>query len=367
MLLKAAVAGAIVIAAAGAIERLAAQPAVPAARLAPRPLNAADRERVERAIAVSTRRYDEWLGPSRAGDPLPLNLDTPVWTSPSSMRLESQIAFALARERFAPMTGSGLTSNLVDGIAWHLQSRVVEELFDLAEQQPGHHAVDAGMFGGLVRWGFPSLVVQRTGPDERGSLETRHAAAAVATLERVVGWPALAGALRVLIAVQPAPAGPQDAARTLEAALGVPLDWFVAALAPGFRVNYRLVSVEAQSLNCGEPRCYRTAIAVARDGEALFAAKGSPATPLAIAVEFNDGATSMLAWSGNEAERSFVTESLSAPVAVTLDPGHVAQLDDHPLDQQWRAAAIPHPLPVKSLVAWVVWLQHAALTYNVLL
>jgi hypothetical protein len=155
--------------------------------------------------------------------------------------------------------------------------------------------------------------------------------------------------------------------RILEAALGVPLDWFVAALDPGFSVNYRLASVDVQPINCGEPRCYRTVIAVARDGGALFSAQGSPANRLAIAIVFNDGATSALAWSGNEAERSFEVESLAPPIAVNLDPLRVAQLDDDPLDQRWRSAVFPHARPLKSLAAWVVWLQHAALTYNILL
>ena len=59
------------------------------------------------------------------------------------------------------------------------------------------------MFGGLVRWGVPSLVISTRGRDERASPQVAHAAAAVATLEQVVGWPALAASLRVLASVDP--------------------------------------------------------------------------------------------------------------------------------------------------------------------
>jgi hypothetical protein len=60
-------------------------------------------------------------------------------------------------------------------------------------------------------------------------------------------------------------------------------------------------------------------------------------------------------------------ESGAAPVAVRLDPERRIRLDENWHDQQWRAGAVLAPAPIKSLAAWLVWLQNAALTCGVLL
>ena len=203
MFLGRAIACAMVIAAAGAMEQSGAQSMTRFDDF--EKLSAVDRARVDRAVQVSTGRYDEWLGASAAGSPSAVRLTRRLWASPASMDLESQVAFALARARLARIPDTDGTHLFLEGVAWHLQARVVEELFDLTQFQPGHHAVDLPMFGGLVRWGVPSLVISTRGRDERASPQVAHAAAAVATLEQVVGWPALAASLRVLASVDPPP------------------------------------------------------------------------------------------------------------------------------------------------------------------
>ena len=331
-------------------------------------LSAADRARVDRAVEVATGRYDEWLGASAASPRRAVRLTRRLWASPASMDLESQVAFTLARARLARIPDTEGTHLFLEGIAWHLQTRVVEELFDLTQFQPGHHAVDLPMFGGLVRWGVPSLMISTRGRDERASPEVAHAAAAVATLEQVVGWPALAASLRVLASVDPPPRDIAAVGSVLEAALGVPLGWFFAALDPAFRVNYRLASVASVAADCGDQRCYRTVITVARDGPPLVSeASSSGSGEIAVQIEFEGAPPATIRWAGAEASRSFTIDTGHAPVAVTLDPGNVMRVDENLLDQRWRAERADHPAPIKSFAAWVIWLQNAALSYGVLL
>lgn len=351
-----------------AIGIIGAQSSAPPPVVQGPPLGRAERARFDRAMSITTQRYDEWLGPVKAPRPVGSPLPRPYWSSPTSMVLESQLAFELARSRFAGLADTDETITFRDGVAWHLQSRVVEELYDLAHRQPGHHAVDVRLFGDHVRWGLPSLVLPAHARDARAAPPIAHAAAAVATLENVVGWPALAGALRIVAADRTRPLSRDGVERLLEGALGVPVGWFFATLDSGFHLNYRITAVDIRAEACGSQRCHRTAITVARDGQPLYGdAERSIANPVPLVVEFGGAAPLTIWWSGREAVTTFNVESELAPVAVTLDPDRSVPLDDNPLDQGWMADRAQRPLPVKSFAAWIVWLQHAALTYGVLL
>jgi len=205
----------------------------------------------------------------------------------------------------------------------------------------------------------PLLTLQRRARDERVAPATAQVAAAVATLERVVGWPALAAALRA-VASDPRPSIDGAAVRAvLEAALAVPLDWFYAALEPGFTVNYALRSVATGPGECGGSPCHRTVLALARDGRRLL--------PVQIGVAFDGGALSTLTWDGAEPRAQLTFESALPPSVIALDPDRRIVIDDNPLDQQWRAARSGRQRPVTFLASWLVWLQHAVLTSAVLL
>lgn len=328
-------------------------------------LSAADRGRVDRAIALSGDRLTQWLGPAPA-EVQNLRFSPPAWSAPVSMALESEAAFQLARARFAAIVESPVTRPFLDGVSWHLQSRIVEDLFDLEHRRPGHHAIDVPLFGHHATWAIPSLVVSRNGRDERAAPALAHAAEAVRTLEHVVGWPSLAAALRVLSSL-PGPIDRAGIQASLESSLGVPVAWFLAALEPDFRVDHTLVAVASEAVSCGNDRCFRSTIDVARTGAALFPDAGrSGALRIAIEIDFGTRPTSTIWWDGEERARLTV-ESGAAPLAVRLDPGREISLDADQHDHQWRAAPAPAPRPIKALASWLVWLQNAALSYAVLL
>lgn len=355
------------IVAVGGIGRVGAQPVAAPLPIQGPPLSAAERERVDRAVLISNQRFDEWLGPKPAGSPGAIRLRRPQWSSPASMDLESQLAFELARARFAGLADSPATNIFRDGVAWHLQSRVVEQLFDLAHHQPGHHAVDVPLFGDHVRWGVPSLVLSAHARDERAAPPIAHAAVAVATLENVVGWPALAAALRTVASARTRPLDQDAIESLLEGALGIPVGWFFATLDSSFYLNYRVTSVEINDEACGNQTCHRTNITVARQGRPLYGELAQLiANPIPLRIEFVNAAPATIWWNGSDAVRTFAIESGLPPSAVTLDPDRSIRLDENRLDQRWIAEPAPRSRPVKSLAAWVIWLQHAALTYGVL-
>lgn len=315
----------------------------------------ADQGRVARAAEVATRRLDEWIGGTGRPDAA-FPVQHAWWSSPAAMDLESTVAFDLARARFDRVRGA---ERLVNGIAWHLQSRIVEELFDYSQAQPGHHAADVPLFGGHVRWVLPTLILSRQGRDRRAPEAVRHAADAVATLEGVVGWPALAAALRV-VAADSRPSLDAAAVRAiLETALAIPLDWFFAALDATSPINYALDAVTVEPRQCPSGPCQQTTMQLRRQGQLRMP------TGVDIAIELGSAQRSLVTWRDDEREKALVVESGLPPTAITIDPDRRIQLDDNPLDQRWRST-INARRPIKSFAAWVVWLQNAVLTYGAL-
>jgi hypothetical protein len=235
---------------------------------------------------------------------------------------------------------------------------VTEELFDYAMHQPGHHADEVRLFGDHVRWGVPLLVLPRQARDDRAADAVRHAGEAVATLEGLVGWPALAAALRVMVSDDRAALDRADVKDVLESSLAVPLDWFFAALDPAFTVNYRLQSVVTGPHQCEGSPCHETTVSVTREGP--------PLVPMPIVVTFGADQQSTIWWAA-EPSREFTFHSGMAPVSVTLDPERRVRLDGDPLDQHWLAERPTRARPIKTLASWVVWLQHAMLNYDALL
>ena len=164
------------------------------------------RARVELAAREAIDRYSEWLSPSPAA-PLTVR-DSSTWRMVApSMNVEMHVAYEIARQWF------GRTDSVaVNAIAWYLQSRVVERLYDYAYHQPGHSGEVVWLFGRTVPIGFPSLHLNRSTrvlgrfddqrwPDTSPALPSSvdhtvlRASLALASFERLAGWPALQGAL----------------------------------------------------------------------------------------------------------------------------------------------------------------------------
>lgn len=321
-------------------------------------LDAEARARAERTFEFAGRRYAEWLGPSPA-TPAVFHQPVTAWP-PQSMALESTIAFEVARSWFAGVTATDDLRPLIDGAAWHLQSHVVEELFDLTWHQPGYRYDTVPLFGGLAHWAAPTLVLSRRARDDRAPVAIVRVADAFATLENLVGWPVLASALRSVAQGSITHSMNRQAAEAMLASTtAIPLDWFRAPIAdPLAPVDDAIVSVETGTADCAPQPCFRTTVTVARTGKA-------PGLTIPLRVDFGD-ASSTFWWDGRT-PGVFAFESGSAPSAVTLDPDRLSQLDANPLNQRWRATPVDHPRPIKTLASWAIWLQHAALTYAALL
>lgn len=405
------VAAVLVIGAGPALSPIQAQapPEVPTVSVTLAPEHEHYRPRIEAAARRSVTRYSEWLGP-RSGATLDIDdgstgagpdgekpritVSLPWIAPPPAMEVESLVAFEIAR-RWWPGWAAGRQSQpMADGLAWYLQSRVVPELYELTFQRPAHSADAVRYFGGAIAWSIPSLALGRwtaglgraefldgTGvgrwpgrprriPADADPMTAR-AALAFGTLERLVGWPALEGALATLgtRAVSGAMTT-AEAGRILSAATGYPLSWFLApALDPTRHFIYALGAVSTRACDAGP--CLRTEVEVINRGTAAFSGTDTPPAgaygsgdALELRVTFADGQSVSARWDGRAASKTFAFDSAVPAQAIELDPSRVLLLDRNHLDNAWLARPRTGVPFAKWIAWWLIWVQDAAISYS---
>ena len=372
-----------------------------------------DGERIEATAAEAAARYLEWLGAPRfarlhiidrssdASDETAIDesvATVPVtrpWPAPAlAMTLESRVASAVAAAWLSGLPASG-TAPYRQGLAWYLQSHIVERLFNLRAGAAGYRVELVPLFGGRVPWPLPRVRRSRwsaglgrdlllhpaagTMPRPAATplgVPAARLALAFGTLERWLGWPVLQGGLRALSEEsQRRGLDEREVVGVLSAAIGQDLSWlFSQALDPAATFDVAVAGVSIAAVeNCAPPSCYRTEVALERRGRARFGPdRGigdafSASSGLEVRLRFADGQSASARWDGRE-ERSRVVFESAAPVdRVWLDPDRVLLLDRDPLDQDWSPSPSTNVPVTKWLGRWLVWLQDAALTYMALL
>ena len=136
-----------------------------------------DRIAVIRGAAEdAAARYAEWLGPARfdrieivegpgssAANPrvLAIAINLPLLAPAPLMELESQVAYGAALGWLGGLRTPDEQVPLDQGLAWYLQSRIVERLFNLRIGKTAYSSDQIALFGGTVRWPLPSLRLSR--------------------------------------------------------------------------------------------------------------------------------------------------------------------------------------------------------------
>lgn len=286
------------------------------------------------------------------------------------MSVESAVAFEMARDRFGHVASED-DGAIADGIAWYLQSRVVERAFNLSFRTPGYRLHSTCFFGCYVRWTFPPLIVNRWA-DGVGRVEfLRHhsgrawplvdrrpaarfgrralgVALALASLERELGWPTLQGALRVAANA----ADGRPFVEILEQATARNLNTVFAA-ASRAPMDPRLGAVTSvPATTCATTPCYLTRVP-------LIGGDGIP-FPLPVLVEFGDHAQVRERWDGTV--DAFEFESAAVATRVRLDPDRRSLLDADYANGEYRRVPPADVRVVKWVSAWILWLQDAMLT-----
>ncbi len=341
-------------------------------------VSARDEGRASRALEESTSRLNEWLGPRRSGQSRPDTIVTSrLGSVPSTMDVESAVAFAVARSWW-PSDAPAEAAALIDGAAWYLQSRIVETLFDYTYFRSGHSADRVALFGGWWTIGFEWLPLDRwtagverrdraSEPRDRARARSAHA---FATLERLLTWPVLQGALSAWVQGD-VPATPAEVARVIGEAAGQDLGWFFdAAFTPDRTFDYAIGTLASEAdRECDKPSCYRTRVSALRLGNAVFTGSSlSPSGPfesgdaVEILVGFSDGSSVTARWDGRASSRDFEFASAAPAVFAAIDPNDVIVIDENHLNNRVDLAGGTNVPVWKWTARWLIWLQDAMLS-----
>lgn len=353
------------------------------------------REQIEQAAAESIMLYARWLdatlpaltietrAPETTTSASDVALRLPWRASDSAMEIQAQVAYRLAKRYWIE---ADTEPAIARGLAWYLQTRVVEHIFNLRYALPAHSTDNVRFLGGHVPWAFPALRLNRwstvTHTASHGRLpaevdsDVLRVASVFATLERYLSWPVLQGALAVLARHDEIPLTAKHANGVISAAAGQDLSWlFEIASDRSRRVEYRLerfVSEPSTSLRCAAP-CYHTRVVVTRLGNTAFSGSSLPrvgafeaGAAVTLSVQFHDGQQLRERWDGRDETRQFEFQSSSPAAVVQLDPDGFLLLDSNRLDHRQVSEPSSNVPLGKWLVRWATWLQHAMLTYAML-
>ena len=365
--------------------------------------------RIRDAAAEAISQYSEWFGPApferltvstiAAGTELPPEVAgqatiTAHWLQPErSLTLEAAVARAVAKQWWGVSIAIP-AQFLADGIAEYAQSRTLERIYDRRHQRLAYSTYEARYFGGLVPWAIRALRLDRqTAGIGRATYRRHHdvdlrdsdpslrdarsakVAAALLTLERYIGWPALQRGLSLATERYRGRAmSTDDFARTIGDASDRDLSWFFNPLFnDASRWDYSVASVTTEPRRdtpCGAGPCIRSTVIVERLGNAMFSGTAHPPTgefesgrAMEIEIDFADGQKVTERWDGRAASRTIVFDGPSPVTRAAIDPRDVLALDLSRLNNARATAAIDRSALMTWSARWTVWLQDLLLTH----
>lgn len=392
----------------GAVERGSGQPAPVAITLQ----LAADHQRhdarIRDAAAEAIGQYTDWFGRPpferlsiatiAAGAELPpdalgeATIAAHWLQAERSLTLEAAVARAVARQWWGVSIAIP-AQPLADGLAAYAQSRTLERIYDRRHQRLAYSTYEARYFGGLVPWAIRALRLDRQTAGIGRAIYRRHpdvdlrdtdpslrdgrsakVAAALLTLERYIGWPALQRGLSLAAErYRGRTMSVDDFARTIGDAADRDLSWFFTPLfGETSRWDYAVGSLAAEPLGntqCGSGPCIRSTIVVERLGNAVFSGTAHPprqgfesGRAIEIDIDFADGQRVSERWDGRAASKAIVFDGPSPVTRASIDPRDVLALDLTRLNNTRTSVAVDGSALMTWSARWTVWLQDLLLT-----
>lgn len=313
--------------------------------------------------AIATVLATEWLGAGHGG---PATAAPPVWQGRGAMTFEAQAATRVIRGWWPAQLPDDRARAIIDGFATYLQTFATEQAFDRRYLRQAHSVESQPYFGGHVIWSFPPLRLSRQAVAGRD----RQAAVFVA-LEKWIGLPALRACMFAVADLPPDRLSGAAIVNTISQTAGQDVAWLFAAGEDD--LNYSVASVVSAIIDECRIDCHDTVVTVTRAGAGSFPGRAEPRVgefdsgdALELRVEFRDGPATSVRWDGRDRARSFRFRGPSPATAAYLDPVRQFTFDGNLLDN----AVVPPArtnVPVRKWSArWLVWLQHAMLSYGYL-
>ncbi len=333
-----------------------------------------------------------WHAPASAGPSVSVLERTPWWSSATAMTPELAAARAVARAGWSGAVDLGnLPEWFSGGLVEYTARRAVTPLFQAQNLLPGYAMLEERYFGALV----PRFVRVRLLPERDGEPVSSYRAWPVAnpasphsadeqrslagkmvltlnTVERWVGRPVFDAVLAAFAnqsrGRRPTPA---DFARVASASSGQDLSWLFDQVFGGpATFDYAVTDFTSMA---NDARGYDTRVVVSRLGDGMFTGASAPRVGpyesgrgVMLAVTFEDGEHAIDAWDGRDRQKTFVFRSPARAESAIVDPDQRMVLDVHRTNNSRSISARGGPAATRWAARWLLWLEHALLSYSAL-
>jgi hypothetical protein len=317
---------------------------------------------------------------------------TPWWGAATSMAPELAAARAIARESWSQaLDVTALPPWFTAGVVEYTARRAVVPVFQAENLSPGYAMFETRYFGGFVAKFVRIRLLPETDGDPlpayRASPRVSPASPSSAaderslagktvltlnTLERWVGRPVFDGVLAEFVRTsrggRPTLA---DFARVASASSGQNLSWLLdQALGGPATFDYAVTGISSVSNAAGG---FDTRVVVARLGDGEFTGTSAPRVGpyesgrgVSLTVVFADGERVADAWDGRDGEKTFLYRSASRAESATVDPERKLLLDLNRTNNSRREASPAGAAATRWAARWMLWLEHALITYGAL-
>jgi hypothetical protein len=318
---------------------------------------------------------------------------TSWWSSGTSMAPELAAARAVARARWAEaIDTSHLPTWFVQGLIEYTARRAVAPVFQGQNLQPGYAMLELRYFGALI----PRFVRIRLMPETDGDPVSAYRARpdvrpstpstandekslagktllTLSTVERWLGTPVFDGVLAAFArASRTQPPTLDRFADVASASSGQDLSWLLDQ-AFGSAATFDYAVTDLSSVSNAEGR-FDTTVVVSRLGEGVFSGASAPRVGpyesgrgITMAVVFADGERANDTWDGRDARKVFAYRSAARAQSATVDPDRKLLLDINQTNNSLTMSPRGAVAATRWAVRWMLWLEHALLSYGALI
>jgi hypothetical protein len=329
----------------------------------------AQRERVMAATRTSLELLTNWFGDSALQQPA---LDgVPVrWLAFERDRsLERAVIASVTRQYWSHSFGRDHLGPFEESVVYYTAVRAIHE------QLERNNFAGVRFFGGLLTFPLRSLLLSPPVAEPlprvwrfeelRSDPDVLRLVRGLQTVERYIGWPAMAQTLTALRTTGGAQADVAAFASILSAIRGMDLRGVIEeCFRPDAVFDYAIGDVRTSATG----GAVETAVMVVRQGSGVFEA-GTAADPertLPLLLRFADGSELRDWFDGAAKTTALVYTTNARVVSAAIDPEMMLLLDADRANNTFTTAVSFHPLGVRLALHWMSWLQQMMLTYSAL-
>jgi hypothetical protein len=340
-------------------------------------------ERVTTVTRAALQLLTEWLGPSRFTT---ITVKGMASTPPSMATAQPGVVFvpvrwllferdrSLERDVITGLTRQYWLHNAPPtpferAVVLYTAARAIHHLLE------GSNFGVVRFFGGLIPFPLRSVLLSPPVADPRPrawpfdhaptAAEVLRIVRGLQTMERYVGWPAMAQAL----ATMRAGGGALDAngfGATLSTVRGSDVTALVRECFRSDAVfDYAIANVRSTSSADG---LFETSLTLVRQGSSIFevGGDGDRERSMPVLVRFAEG-TELRDWFDGAASSTTLVYTAKSPVvSAAIDPELMLLLDVNRANNTFSTASPIRPLGIRLALSWMAWLQHTMLSYTAL-